>query len=249
MERRAGLVLALLFVVSLPAVTPRIYASDEIQYFAYLRSLWFDRDVSFENEYRWFYDRGIAASPGFHETFLERTTETGRRINFGTIGSAILWAPFYGGGDIVARLQARRDPSVTTDGFSRPYVAAVAYGSAFYGMLALWLSILVARRLVGPALTPALAVLCGTPLRLLHVHRAADVARVLGVRRGALHVDVAARPRDVEPGLGRGAGPVGRPDGHGPRTGRVLRRRARPRLASHVRRRTRAARVARPCGR
>ncbi len=37
---------------------PRIYASDEVQYFAYLRSLWFDRDVSFENEYRYFYDHG-----------------------------------------------------------------------------------------------------------------------------------------------------------------------------------------------
>ena len=164
MERRAGLLLVLLFVVTLPAVTPRIYASDEIQYFAYLRSLWFDRDVSFENEYRWFYDRGIAASPGFHETFLERTTETGRRINFGTIGSALLWAPFYAVGDLVARARASSDPSVTVDGFSAPYIAAVAYGSAAYGMLALWLSIRIARRLVGPALAPALAVLCGTPL-------------------------------------------------------------------------------------
>ena len=34
-------------------------------------------------------------TPGFHETFLERTTETGRRINFATIGSALLWAPFF----------------------------------------------------------------------------------------------------------------------------------------------------------
>jgi hypothetical protein len=163
MERRAGLLLALLFVVPCRG-TPRIYASDEIQYFAYLRSLWFDRDVSFENEYRWFYDRGIAASPGFHETFLERTTETGRRINFGTIGSALLWAPFYAVGDLVARARAGSDPSVAVDGFSAPYIAAVAYGSAAYGMLALWLSIRIARRLVGPGLAPALAVLCGTPL-------------------------------------------------------------------------------------
>jgi hypothetical protein len=59
------------------AVTTRIYASDEVQYFAYLRSLWFDRDVSFENEYQHFYDAGIARSQNFHETFLERTTETG----------------------------------------------------------------------------------------------------------------------------------------------------------------------------
>jgi len=85
--RRSGwLALVLLFVVSLPAVTSRLYASDEIQYFAFLRSLWFDHDLSFENEYRYFYDRGIARSEGFHETFLELRTDTGRRINFGTIG-------------------------------------------------------------------------------------------------------------------------------------------------------------------
>ena len=76
---RQWLLLVCLFILSLPAVTPRIYSSDEIQYFAYLRSIWFDRDLSFENEYQYFYDRGIAKSDGFHETFLERTTETGRR--------------------------------------------------------------------------------------------------------------------------------------------------------------------------
>ena len=53
-DRRAWLALVLLFLVSLPAVTTRIYASDEAEYFSYLRSLWFDRDVSFENEYRYF---------------------------------------------------------------------------------------------------------------------------------------------------------------------------------------------------
>ncbi|MBI1874986.1 MAG: hypothetical protein HYS05_14010, partial [Acidobacteria bacterium] len=44
--------LAIAFVLSMPAVTARIYASDEVEYFVFLRSLWFDRDVSFENEYR-----------------------------------------------------------------------------------------------------------------------------------------------------------------------------------------------------
>jgi hypothetical protein len=64
--RRFWLIFICLFLLSLPAVTPRIYSSDEIQYFSYLRSLWFDRDLSFENEYRYFYDRGIARSDGFH---------------------------------------------------------------------------------------------------------------------------------------------------------------------------------------
>jgi hypothetical protein len=140
--RRAGpWLLVALFALSLPTVTSRIYASDEVQYFAYLRSLWFDRDVSFENEYRYFDERGIARSEGFHETFLERQTDTGHRINFATIGCAVLWLPFYAIGDVVARVSGS-----TPDGYSRPYVAAIAYGSAVYGFLALLLSARTAGR-------------------------------------------------------------------------------------------------------
>ena len=166
-----GLAVALLFVLSLPAVTTRVYSSDEVEYFAYLRSLWFDHDVSFENEYQHFYDAGIAQARGFHETFLERTTEAGRRINFATLGCAILWAPFYALGDLVARaLQAAGRP-VAADGYSWPYIAAVAYGSAAYGALSLVLATRSARllggehsaldRMSGPA---AAAVWLGTPL-------------------------------------------------------------------------------------
>src|SRR5688572_31568363 len=87
--------LIFVFVISLPAITVRFYASDEIEYFAYLRSMWFDGDLSFDNEYRYFYDRNIARGWRFHETFLSGTTSTGLRINFAPVGSAILWAPFY----------------------------------------------------------------------------------------------------------------------------------------------------------
>jgi len=125
-------------------VTPRIYASDEIEYYAFLRSLWFDRDFSFENEYRHFYEAGIAKSPGFHETFLERTTATGLRVNFGTIGPALLWAPFFAAGDGGARVMRALGAPVAVDGFSFPYVASVCYGSAFYGMAALLISMIIA---------------------------------------------------------------------------------------------------------
>ena len=161
---RGSLVLALLFILSLPAVTPRLYASDEIEYFAYLRSLWFDRDLSFENEYRYFYDRGIARAFGFRETFLELTTETGRRPNFATIGCALLWAPFYALGDLVARTLAAAGWPAAVDGFSRPYLAAVTYGSALYGFLGVWLSVVAARRIVGQGHLAALLVWLGTPL-------------------------------------------------------------------------------------
>lgn len=156
--------LVLVFALSLPAVTPRIYASDEIQYFAYLRSLWFDRDVSFENEYRRFYERGVAADAGFHETFLERTTETGRRINFATLGCAILWSPFYAAADAWVAATGRG-----RDGDSQPYVAAVSYGSAVYGLLALLLAASLAREITGAGVAAALLVWVGTPL-LFYTH-------------------------------------------------------------------------------
>lgn len=156
---RRWILLTLLFLVSLPAVTPRLYSSDEIQYFAYLRSLWFDHDLSFDNEYRHFYDLGIGASEGFHQTFLEQTTETGRRINFGTIGCAILWSPFYLAGDLIARATG-----APADGYSKPYIAAVAYGSAVYGFLALVIAILCARRVRLNGFAAAICVWVGTPL-------------------------------------------------------------------------------------
>ena len=137
LSRRELLALSLLFLLSVPAITSRLYSSDEVQYFSYLRSLYFDHDVSFENEYRYFYDRNIAQSAGFHETFLERTTAANRRVNYATMGCAILWLPFYTVADLVARGTGIAD----ADGFSKPYVRAVAYGSAFYGFLAILLSI------------------------------------------------------------------------------------------------------------
>lgn len=169
--RQRPLLLILLFALLLPAVTPRLYASDEVQYFSYLRSLWFDGDVSFENEYRHFYDAGIARSQGFHETFLERSTETGRRINFATIGCAILWAPFYAAGDLTARLLRAAGYDVAVNGYSQPYVTAVAYGSAFYGLLAVLLAVSAVARLdrwypgmARHGTAAALAVWLGTPL-------------------------------------------------------------------------------------
>ena len=168
--RRTWPVLALVFVLSLPAVTARIYASDEIEYFAFLRSLWFDHDLSFDDEYRHFYESGVAHTELFRQTFLELTTATGHRENFGTIGCALLWTPFYAAADLGVRLAGAFGSPAAADGYSRPYVAAVALGSAVYAFLALLLSLAAARRLFPGPMTPAdrlvpvLAVWFGTPL-------------------------------------------------------------------------------------
>ena len=166
LSRREAVFLIVLFVATLPAVTARLYSSDEVQYYAYLRSLWFDHDVSFENEYRYFYEHHIAQSADFYQTFLVRSEAgTGRRINYGTMGCAILWSPFYAAADLTARALGSAGRDFPADGYSRPYVVAVAYGSAFYGFAAIVLSIVAARRLVGGhAVTSGLAVWAATPL-------------------------------------------------------------------------------------
>ena len=158
---------ALLFVLSLPAVTPRLYAADEIEYFAYLRSVWFDGDLSFDNEYRYFYDRGIARAWNFEATFLEATTATGVRPNFAPVGSAILWAPIYLGVDVGVRVARGLGVAAQADGFSRPYIAAITYASTLYGFLAVLLSVHAIRRVLGVGggdWAAAVAVWLGTPL-------------------------------------------------------------------------------------
>src|SRR5262245_28789572 len=164
-RRHGRLALIVLFIVLLPCITRRLYASDEIEYFAFLRSAWFDHDLSFDNEYRYFDDHGVAARSGFHETFLESTSPTGLRKNFGTVGCAILWAPFYAAGDLTAHVLHALGRPVGLDGYSAPYISAVCYGSAVYGFLALLLSCAIARRVIGYSpYGAAVAVWIGTPL-------------------------------------------------------------------------------------
>jgi hypothetical protein len=157
---RATLVLILAFLCLLPAVTVRLNASDEIEYFAWLRSWVFDRDVDFENEYRYFHDLAPEKHGGLRQTFLEGVNEAGRRPNFAPVGTAILWSPFYAAGHLAAAVTG-----APADGFSRPYLVAVTYASALFGLLALLFSAAVARSLIrAPATAAIWVVWFGTPL-------------------------------------------------------------------------------------
>ena len=193
-RNRWWVVVVLLFVLALPAVTPRLYAGDEVGYFANLRSFWFDHDVSFDNEYRYFYDRGIADAWTFYESYLVRETPTGLRYNYWTIGSGILWSPFYAVADVTTRIRRAFGSDVPADGFSRPYLRAVTLGSAFYGFLAICIAIVTARRLVGEAHPAGLAIWLGTPL-LHYMYVAPGFSHACGAFAAALFVAVWLRVR------------------------------------------------------
>jgi hypothetical protein len=139
--------LLLLLLLSLPLVTHRVYASDEVQYFAYLRSVWFDGDLDFTNEYRHFIDLYPTSLAGLKQTNLDRLgpqgeplpSRTGLPLNFGPIGSAVLWVPFYAIGHLVALLWHSLDPRLPVDGYALPYIVAITTGSAVYSGLGLLL--------------------------------------------------------------------------------------------------------------
>ena len=162
-------VLVLLFVLTLPLVSPRIRGADEIEGFAYLRSAVFDRDLDFENEYRWFHARDPEGLAGFKATFLDRREpETGRPINFAVLGGALLWSPFYLAAHAAVMVARALGAGVGADGFSWPYAAAACFASALYGILGL---LLVHDALVrfggfkdGSAAAAVTALWLGTPL-------------------------------------------------------------------------------------
>lgn len=151
--------LLVLFLATLPLVTPRLRGADEIEHFAYLRSLAFDGDLDFENEYRHFYQADPQGLAAFRETFLtRREPATGRVLNFAPVGCALLWSPFYLLAHAVVATGGLLGWAGAADGYSRPYLAAVGYASALYAFLGLLLlHRLLARQVAEPAASWAVA--------------------------------------------------------------------------------------------
>jgi hypothetical protein len=156
-QDRTEWALAALFLGSLVLVTPRIAESDAVQYFSYLPSVLLDGDLDFTDEYTAFYEEDPEGRAGFKETFLDRSTSTGLKLNFGPIGSAVLWSPFY-----LAAHAVRGDE----DGTSQPYRTAVAFASALYGVIGLFLCFRLARRFASPFVSflAVLAIWWATPV-------------------------------------------------------------------------------------
>jgi hypothetical protein len=113
--------------------------SDGFYYYAYLRSLVFDGDVEFSNDYRLL---GLGDKP-----HLFKPTPTGYAQSAWTIGPAIVWAPFFAAGHLVARELNKAGAPVSTDGVSYPYRQAVCIAGLVYGLLGCWFAFRLTSRL------------------------------------------------------------------------------------------------------
>lgn len=147
-------VVLIVFLVLLPLSTPRIYATDEVQYYAYVRSVYFDRDLNFANEYAHFAEVGRKnGDPAVFNALLRDNPadpplnpQTGMLRNVAPVGSALLWSPGFVLADLVVRIANALGANIAADGYSAPYIWAVCWMSALYALLGLLLTYRLTRR-------------------------------------------------------------------------------------------------------
>ena len=176
----------LLLLISLPFVNPWV-RGDGVGYYAFARALLIQHNLDFTADYQ-------HANQGFREARLDADgnpkdtfrTATGHLDNHFSVGPAILWAPFLICAHVAVLFARALGARVAADGFSLPYLLAMALGTLFYGLLALLLSYRVACRFVAErfALLATIAIWWGSSLPVYmyfnpswsHAHSAFAVA-------------------------------------------------------------------------
>jgi len=173
-RNRGQLLIVALFLLLLPFSLRRIYATDEVQYYAYLRSVYFDHDLDFRNEYEHFAQLGEQQhppDPAVRNALLRTDAQnpnpiTGKLRNVAPVGSAIMWAPGFVLADIGVRVANLFGAQIPADGYSPPYINAVCLMSALYALAGLLLSYRMAQRYAGSfaASVATIAIWLASPL-------------------------------------------------------------------------------------
>ena len=140
--------LVVVFLATLPLVNPWV-RGDGVGYYAFARSMLIEHNLNFEKDWQ-------GANSGFRMGRIDETgqvvpeqyTSTGHLNNHFTIGPAILWAPFLVVAHLGVLFYDALGGNLPADGYSRPYMLAMALGTALYGFLALWISYRLARKYV-----------------------------------------------------------------------------------------------------
>lgn len=107
---------------------------DDAGYYAYLRSTVVDGDLDFFNEHNFWHFDALVPSTGY-------------TANYWYIGAPILWAPFFLMGHASAYLYQMMGFSVSTDGYSFPYIGFTFAGSALEMWAGMLLCFLILKKL------------------------------------------------------------------------------------------------------
>jgi hypothetical protein len=174
LERHPGRVLATVGVMfaaayliaqtAFPRAHGRIIDGDAVQYYVYLRSLVFDADLDFANDYRLLYPS--AGRDGSTENiWLTSKTPTGRPPNLMSIGPALLWSPLFLATYGILMLVRSLGVAVPLDGIAPPFLLSVGVAGIAYATLGAYCSYRACRLLfeARPAFWSALVAWLATP--------------------------------------------------------------------------------------
>ena len=170
-------------------VNPIVHG-DGVGYYAYARAPLIQHNLHFEEDWK----RGnpyfaqSRTGPG-GELLPQEYTETGYVSNLFTVGPAILWTPFLLLAHVFVLSCDFFGAHIAPNGFSTPYLFAMAIGTAFYGFLGLLLAFSLAKKYVAEkwAFLATLAIWLATSLPVYmyfnpswsHAHSAFAVALFL----------------------------------------------------------------------
>jgi hypothetical protein len=141
-------ILLLVFLGSLALVNPIVHG-DGVGYYAYARAPLIQHNLRFEEDWRHanlYFSQTRTLSNG--ELRPNEYTETGYVSNLFSIGPALLWTPFLLAAHLTVLLADALGAHIPANGFSSPYLLAMALGTAFYGFLGLLFSHSLAKKYV-----------------------------------------------------------------------------------------------------
>jgi hypothetical protein len=133
-------ILCLFFALSLPVLNPIVHG-DGVGYYAYARAVLIQHNLRFEEDWR-HGNLNFAQSRTSDGVQLlpQEYTETGYVSNLFSVGPAILWSPFLLLAHLFVLTYDFLGGHIPANGFSFPYLLAMAIGTAIYGFLGLLLA-------------------------------------------------------------------------------------------------------------
>jgi hypothetical protein len=130
----------LVFLVTLPLSNPWV-RGDGVGYYAYVRSLLIERHLNFEKDWQHGNDSFVMNRLDKDgQVLAAEYTETGHINNHWSIGPSVLWAPWIIATHLAILICNSLGARIAADGFSNPYLLAMAIATTFYGFLGLWFS-------------------------------------------------------------------------------------------------------------
>lgn len=115
----------------------RLIVGDAVHYYVYVRSVVFDHDLQFRNDYIRMYGlRGGEADTGW----IYQPTATGHVRNVMPIGPALMWTPLFLAAAAITVVMRAAGASIEVDGYSTPFQVSAALSGIVAATAGAWLT-------------------------------------------------------------------------------------------------------------